>query len=751
VALSLSAFLAVVICAFGEAAIGEQAKSAVIAAEQEGKYGETAFSREKAVQKAREMFPELLEGKDVNIELDGLPTGQIWRLEWDAGSVGGRRGVEHFSMMLDAETGALLNVYFSLGTGDIESGASPVTQEAARQKAEEFAKKYRPAEFASVRPVDGYDFYYQPGRMRETYDFSWERVENGIPVDGDGIQVAVDALSGNVVRFSASWHDDAVFPEPDSLPEGLERKVVKELGLMLNYQMAEGREPGPSGVLEASLVYQLNSPSFLRIDPSSGDALNPFGKKIPLGQYKLFPSLSVPAAGGSATGMPGAADRPAQKISQAEAQKTAREFFKKIGFEGEVTYSGGGSSDDGIFVDEEWSFTLKDEESWKTVRPRRHRSVRIDTRTGEVKSYYDSDYFEYAGTGSGTGSAGQVVTRDVARAKAMEFIRLVHPEKLGQVIEEQEHYEYSYPGSKERHCFNFVRLVNGIPFTRDGIRITVSDGGEIVSYNCDWHTVQFPDTTGVITREEAERIFQENITLKPLYFFLQEEDKPWPGKRPVLSLAFDGYWSKGIDARTGQPLVMDWQKIRTEKKVTSMVPQEHWAATSLTFLAGSGLLPEEGFDPDGPVSRKDAVRVLMSANVKTYHSPGEDGEASSFGDIAPNDRDYAAIRAAEQMGILEGGGHFSPEQPVTRETLAIWLVRALGYKEIANMPVKIELKMADAELVNENSRNYVAIACGLGLMQGDENGLFRPADQVTWAELAVLVTKAAPRLRAARW
>lgn len=67
------------------------------------------------------------------------------------------------------------------------------------------------------------------------------------------------------------------------------------------------------------------------------------------------------------------------------------------------------------------------------------------------------------------------------------------------------------------------------------------------------------------------------------------------------------------------------------------------------------------------------------------------------------------------------------------------------------MPVKIELKMADAELVNENSRNYVAIACGLGLMQGDDNGLFRPADQVTWAELAVLVTKAAPRLRAARW
>ncbi|MCL6561189.1 MAG: S-layer homology domain-containing protein, partial [Firmicutes bacterium] len=492
-------------------------------------------------------------------------------------------------------------------------------------------------------------------------------------------------------------------------------------------------------------VYQLNSPGFLRIDPSSGDALNPFGKIIPLGQYKLFPSLPVPAAGGTAAGRPGAAGRPAQKINQAEAQNTAREFFKKLGFEGEVTHSGGSRSDDGIFVDEEWSFTLKDEESWKTVGPRRHRSVGIDTRTGEVKSYHDSDYFEYAGTGSGAGAVEQDVTRDTARARAMEFIRLVHPERLGQVIEEQEHYEYSYPGSKERQ-FSFVRLVNGIPFMRDGIRISVSAGGEIVSYSCDWHTVEFPDTAGVITREEAERIFLENITLKPLYFFLQEEDKPWPGKRPVLSLAFNAHWGEGIDARTGQPVVMDWQKVRTEKKGASMVPQGHWAATPLALLAGSGLLPEEGFDPDGPVSRRDAVRVLMSANGAGYHAPGEGGETSGFGDIAPNDRDYAVIQAAEQRGILEGGGNFSPEQPVTRETFAIWLVRALGYKEIANMPVKIEIKLADAELVNENSRNYVAIACGLGLMQGDENGLFRPSDNITWAELSSLVTRAMPRL-----
>ncbi len=54
------------------------------------------------------------------------------------------------------------------------------------------------------------------------------------------------------------------------------------------------------------------------------------------------------------------------------------------------------------------------------------------------------------------------------------------------------------------------------------------------------------------------------------------------------------------------------------------------------------------------------------------------------------------------------------------------------------MAVEIELKAADADQVSEKARNYVAIACGLGLIIGDENGMFRPGEQMTWAELASL-------------
>lgn len=74
-------------------------------------------------------------------------------------------------------------------------------------------------------------------------------------------------------------------------------------------------------------------------------------------------------------------------------------------------------------------------------------------------------------------------------------------------------------------------------------------------------------------------------------------------------------------------------------------------------------------------------------------------------------------------------------------------MRALGYEDVAGMPVQIELSIKDADLIDLSLCNHVAIAGGLNLMGGDENGFFRTQDRLTWAELAVVASKVAPRLR----
>ncbi|NLI12224.1 MAG: hypothetical protein GX425_06285 [Peptococcaceae bacterium] len=708
--------------------------------------GEEAISQDRAMQIVREMFPDLLEGKDLDIQLQDDYRGDssgIWHLNWNNPTPGGRR-VEHISISIDADSGALVNLYYYDSNVGAEGGVTPLTEEAAKQKAMEYARKYRPAEFGRTRLAENdYYGYYPSGMIKNAYNFYWERIENGVPVEWDGISVGVDLFSGRLASFSVNWHKDAVFPQPGTMPEDLEQKVLSELGLILCYQVPEGVKTNLPGVPEANLVYRLNSPGMLKISPDSGEVLTADGKTIPLIQYKRFSGLPVPATGGSLEGT-GPVNRPVQKISQAEAQKAAREFFRKIGMDGEVDRRGSGSSGGGVFYDEYWSYGLADEENWKPREQRKQIDVGIDVFTGEVRNY--NAFNDYAGCGRDD-SSKQKITRKVARDKAVDFIRLVSPEKLGQVAEERQDESYTKFG--EGYTFNFVRLVNGIPFLRDGIMISVGAGGEITSYDCNWHAVKFPSAAGLTTREEAEKVFQEKMRLKPAYFFPLEGEDPRPGKKPVLALMFDSRRDMGIDAHTGQLVALDIMAAQPEEKTGAVVPQEHWAAASLAVLADSGLLPDEGFDPDGPVSRRDAVRVLMSAMQGNYryNQYQQVGEKASFTDVSPDDRDYAVIQYAVRRGMLVKSDRFFPEQPLLREELAVWLVRALGYSEVAEMPAVIGLKAADASQVSDKARNYVAIAWGLDLIKGNENNLFRPADQVTWAELASLVTRAVPRLR----
>lgn len=705
-----------------------------------------AISQDEAGQIARELFPELLAGRDLDFELreDYWEGVKIWRIgfrERPGYSGGGQE--EHLNININAQTGALKGMYYNGPFTGLEQGTVPITEEAARQKAEAFAKKTCPAEFARTRLMTR-DYLYQPsGTLMNQYGFYWARLENGIPVLEDGIGVGVDAYSGRLVNFSVNWRQDALFPRAGTLPRGWESKIMQEPGLYLSYQITDQAKSGPAGLPEATLVYQLNSSGALKIDPADGMAITVDGDTLPLDQYRRFSNLPEPVAGsaGAEVAGPGADAGPAQKISQAEALRAAQEFFKKIDLAGEVVQSGGGGTSDGVFNDEFWNYSLKEGDWWRMGYQGRQQDVGINVYTGEICNYNN-----YESGKPGTDAGGQPeIDREAALEKALAFIRLVDPAKLGQVVEERQDQVYlKYSGF---HNFRFARLVNGIVFPGDGITVGVSGGGEIVNYNCNWHRVRFPSAEDVMGKEEAEKLFLGNNRLKFAYSFPLEEQEPRPGKKPVLILTFDAYQEWVVDARTGEPVVLN-QMMALPKKDSHKIPAEHWAAAPLSLLAGSGLLPADGFEPDGPVSRREALRVLMGTSGRLYDLDRQDTfDEAGFIDLNPNDPDYGLIQNAVRRGVLEKGGDFHPEQPVQREELAVWLVRALGFGEVAGMPVKIELKTADAGLVSDRARNYAAIACGLGLFQGDEGGLLRPSDKATWAELAAIVTRAAPRLR----
>lgn len=699
-----------------------------------------AVSKDEALRIARDLFPELLAGKDLNAELadDYWEDVPVWQIGFQETAYSGGR-TEYLDIALNAKTGKLKRMYYNGPSTGLEQGDVPITEETARQRAEAFAKKFCPAEFARSRLVER-DYIYQPsGVLKNQYSFYWTRVEKGIPVLEEGISVGVDVFSGRLVNFNVNWRHDVVFPEPGVLPQGLESKIMRELGLYLCYQIAGSSRTGPGEVPEAALVYQLNSQGTLRINPGNGEAVTGEGETMPLNRYRRFINLPEPVAGGGVVTEPGPV-APAQKISQADAVRAAQEFFQKLGLEGEVTQIGGGSTGGGVFHDQFWSYSLREGEGGRSGQSR-HGNVGINVYTGEVWNYNNSE-FERSGPVSGL-SPG--IGRDAAREKALAFIRLVAPDKMGQVVEDRQ--DPANAGYNGFHHFSFSRLVNGIVFPQDKIIVEVGGDGTIVHYNCNWHRVRFPSAGEVIGMEEAEKIFLANNRLKFVYFFPLAGEELRPGKKPVPVLMFEPYNEWAIDACTGEPVILNQVVVQPKEKTGLEIPAGHWAAAPLSILASSGLLPAEGFEPDGPVSRREALRVLMSIPGRYGPDQQDSSIQVSFNDLNLNDPDYGLIQNAVRRGLLAGGGNFYPEQPILREDLAIWLVRALGYGEVAGMTVKIELKTADAGLVSDEAYNYAAIACGLGLFKGDQEGLLRPLEETTWAELAAVMTRAAPRLQ----
>jgi hypothetical protein len=97
------------------------------------------------------------------------------------------------------------------------------------------------------------------------------------------------------------------------------------------------------------------------------------------------------------------------------------------------------------------------------------------------------------------------------------------------------------------------------------------------------------------------------------------------------------------------------------------------------------------------------------------------------------------IRAAE-LGIWDvpaEGEAFAPNKPVSRAEWVLLLVRALGLEA----PSK-EAAFPDMEGLDKESGRAIAAALQAGIVNGFEDGSFRPDEEVTRAQMAVMLTRA---------
>ncbi|MEK4360402.1 SwmB domain-containing protein [Paenibacillus sp. FSL M7-1455] len=217
-------------------------------------------------------------------------------------------------------------------------------------------------------------------------------------------------------------------------------------------------------------------------------------------------------------------------------------------------------------------------------------------------------------------------------------------------------------------------------------------------------------------------------------------------------------WDRGADKMTFVPSIVVNQGARkvfkakikgnytvvigvSYKYYTDVV--SHWASKAIQALSGKLIIEgrtSNKFEPNKMITRAEFAEYVarglgLSGDVQT---------SQRFYDIT-NTKENAFIGAAVKAGIIVGNkdGSFKPNNPITREEMAIMMMRAMNYAgyraTLAYTPETYLQKFADYKKIQV--KDTVAKLLKEGIIQGVSEKSFQPKGNATRAQAAVMLQR----------
>ena len=206
-------------------------------------------------------------------------------------------------------------------------------------------------------------------------------------------------------------------------------------------------------------------------------------------------------------------------------------------------------------------------------------------------------------------------------------------------------------------------------------------------------------------------------------------------------IADDGMAEFALDHASDYAIVIDDRSHEPVDLPFNDVPESYWAYDAIQYVYGEGLMAGtsgSAFSPEGTTTRGQIVTILWRLSgspVVNY--------LMDFDDVDPAAYYAEAIRWATSEGIAGGygGGLFGPDDPITREQLAVMLHR---YAQHEGCDVSVGedtniLSYADAFTVSEYAVSALQWACGAGIIHGTGDGsTLTPQGEATRAQAATV-------------
>ncbi|MFF2157385.1 glycosyl hydrolase family 18 protein [Paenibacillus chitinolyticus] len=164
----------------------------------------------------------------------------------------------------------------------------------------------------------------------------------------------------------------------------------------------------------------------------------------------------------------------------------------------------------------------------------------------------------------------------------------------------------------------------------------------------------------------------------------------------------------------------------------------HWAEKELGEWHDKGLI--QGYS-DGSLQPDNAItRAELMALINRYYKLTASASIQ-FTDVTAEQWQYEQISKAVAAGYVDGysDGSIRPDQPVSRQESAVMLSKLLKLDKASEDALK---NIKDAASIADWSKGAVSAMVAKGVIEGYEDGTFRPAGKLTRAETVVLLGRA---------
>jgi hypothetical protein len=632
------------------------------------------------------------------------------------------------SHYMDITISALTGLITNFSRDTLASGfvyPLPTSQTQAQALAIAWAKKLYPQEYLHVKLLP---MLPNTGLLTQpmSYQFNFERIENGIPAPFDGFSITIDQ-NGMLIGANQNWTTGVSFTKPRAIISQSQANAIEQKWLNLTETYTNQFQNGtnhyrmtfslPTTLLASSWNEQFGTqaigiPSIQAMNGTVTDAnLKPIASPS-------IPPISLLQAGGPADFPFGHIVHWTRAQALTFAQKTLHISTTDhlTDASQSQTYPSG---------DTQWTFTWADA---------KHNTVNatIDVTNGTLQSF---TYNSATPVKSKTKR-----TQEQIDQAAVNFLKQLYPQDTGGIT-------VAFPNKNNQAKnvvtdLNFQFVVHGLLDQNDSGSLYVNaKTGQVTSYWGGFTATpkDFALPSQGMSMMKAKQLWLKDFPLQ-LVYGLTQTNSP---KVVLLYAPTQDTTSLYLDALNGNLLNAYGftNAMSTQILDTKGLPQ----AQAIAILAQYGLLVVDAHGdvhPQQAMTREEFVNLVVNALEKPHPILYNVFAASATATTNSQQVSYNQMQTAFLNGWLKQGALRNPNRLITRSEAAQIMIRALGYAAILNHPTIFQLPAKDAAQITSVDLPADALAYGLGLITL-QNGYFHPKGDLTIADAALAIVRVA--------